>query len=121
MAMAMSRIARPSVRIAALAVAGLTALAACSSGSTKSGGGNNTTPSTTLGGAFGTIPAPATGAQHAGTITWAEPPGTSPTWILPLVTSAAFSVNDTSDFSDELWRPLYWFRQRGRALPRRRR
>ena len=108
--MAMSRIARPSVRIAALAVAGLTALAACSSGSTKSGGGNNnTTPSTTLGGAFGTIPAPATGAQHAGTITWAEPPGAAPTWILPVVTSAAFSVNDTSNFSSELWRPLYWF------------
>jgi peptide/nickel transport system substrate-binding protein len=108
--MAMSRIARPSVRIAALAVAGLTALAACSSGSAKSGGGNNnTTPSTTLGGAFGTIPAPATGAQHAGTITWAEPPGAAPTWILPLVTSAAFSVNDTSNFSSELWRPLYWF------------
>src|SRR5579862_8599184 len=106
----MSRIARPSVRIAALAVAGLTALAACSSSSgssTKAGG--NTTPSTTLGGAFGTIPAPATGAQHAGTITWAEPPGAAPTWILPLVTSAAFSVNDTSNFSSELWRPLYWF------------
>jgi peptide/nickel transport system substrate-binding protein len=106
----MSRIARPSVRVAALAVAGLTALAACSSGSTKSGGGNNnTTPSTTLGGAFGTIPAPATGAQHSGTITWAEPPGAGPTWILPIVTSAAYSVNDTSNFSQELWRPLYWF------------
>ncbi len=106
----MSRMARPSIRFAALAlaVAGLTALAACSSGSSGKSSGN-TTPSTSLGGAFGTIPAAATGAQHAGTITWAEPPGAAPTWILPLVTSAAFSVNDTSDFSEELWRPLYWF------------
>jgi peptide/nickel transport system substrate-binding protein len=105
----MSRIARPSVRMVALAVAGLTALAACSSSGSSTKAGGNTTPSTSLGGAFGTIPAAATGAQHAGTITWAEPPGTSPTWILPLVTSAAFSVNDTIDFSSELWRPLYWF------------
>jgi peptide/nickel transport system substrate-binding protein len=104
----MSRIAGPGVRIAALAVAGLTALAACSSGSSGKGSGN-TSPSAALGGAFGTIPAPAAGAQHAGTITWAESPGTAPTWILPLVTSAAFSVNDQNQFSYELWRPLYWF------------
>jgi len=109
--MAMSTIARPGVRIAALAVAGLTALAACSSssGSSSTRASGNTAPSASLGGAFGTIPAPATGAQHAGTITWAESPGTSPTWILPIVTSAAYSVNDTSQFSEELWRPLYWF------------
>ncbi len=105
----MSEMARRSIRFAALAVAvaGLTALTACSSGSTKAS--SNITPSQSLGGAFGSVPAPATGAQHSGTITWAEPPGAAPTWILPLVTSAAFSVNDTSDFSEELWRPLYWF------------
>ena len=104
----MSRIARPSIRVATLAVAAATALAACSSGgSTKASGGPSPAPS--LGGAFGTIPAAATGPQHAGTITWAESPGTSPTWILPLVDSAAYSVNDQNQFSYDMWRPLYWF------------
>ncbi len=101
----MIRIARPSVTIAALALAGVTTLAACSSTTTAKG----SAPSASLGGAFGTIPAAATGTQHAGTITWAESPGTAPTWILPLVTSAADSVNDISYFEWQLWRPLYWF------------
>jgi peptide/nickel transport system substrate-binding protein len=100
------RIAHPGVTIAALALAGVTALAACSSSSTTPKGG---TPSAALGGGFGTIPAAATGAQHVGTITWAESPGTAPTWILPLVTSAADSTNDINYFEYEMWRPLYWF------------
>jgi peptide/nickel transport system substrate-binding protein len=104
----MSRIAPPSARVAALAVACLTALAACSSSASSSKGGSNA-PSAVLGGAFGTIPAAATGPQHAGTITWAESPGTAPTWILPLVTSAADSTNDIDYFEWEMWRPLYWF------------
>jgi peptide/nickel transport system substrate-binding protein len=101
----MTRIARPSVTIAAMALAGVTALAACSSSTTAKG----SAPSAALGGAFGTIPAAATGAQHAGTITWAEAPGTAPTWILPLVTSAADSDTDISYFEELMWRPLYWF------------
>jgi peptide/nickel transport system substrate-binding protein len=100
----MTRIARPSVTIAAVALAGVTTLAACSSTTTK-----GSEPSASLGGAFGTIPAAATGTQHAGTITWAESPGTAPTWILPLVTSAADSINDIDYFEYQMWRPLYWF------------
>jgi peptide/nickel transport system substrate-binding protein len=102
----MKTIARPSVTIAALALAGAATLAACSSSSTAKG---SAAPPAALGGAFGSIPAAATGPQHAGTVTWAEQPGTAPTWILPLVTSAADSVNDIDYFEYELWRPLYWF------------
>jgi peptide/nickel transport system substrate-binding protein len=101
------RLARSSVTIAALAVAGATILAACSGGSsskTTSG-----TPSTALGGGFGSIPAAAAGPQHTGTVTWAEAPGTAPTWILPLVSSAADSDNDINFFEEQMWRPLYWF------------
>ena len=42
-------------------------------------------------------------------ITWAEPPDSAPTWISPITSSAALSVNDTIDFSELLWKPLYWF------------
>jgi peptide/nickel transport system substrate-binding protein len=101
----MAMIARPRVTIAALAVAAVTALAACSGTSSKGGAA----PSAALGGAFGTIPAAAGGTQHSGTITWAEAPGYTPTWILPLVTSAADSVNDIDYFEELMWRPLYWF------------
>jgi len=93
---------RSGVMIAVLALTSSTVLAAC--GHSSSGG-----PATSAGGGFGTLPAAATGTQHAGTITWAEPPGTAPTWILPITTSAAYSVNDTTQFSWELWRPLYWY------------
>jgi peptide/nickel transport system substrate-binding protein len=98
----MRRFAGPGVMIAAIALAGGTVLAGC-------GKSISSTVSTGVGGSFGTLPAAASGPQHTGTITWAEAPGTEPTWILPLTTSAAYSVNDTSEFSEELWRPLYWF------------
>jgi peptide/nickel transport system substrate-binding protein len=97
----MTRFTRPVTVIAALAVAGVTALAGC-------GKASNASPSTSLGGAFGTIPPAATGTQHAGTVTWAESPGTAPNWILPIITSAAFTVYDTNQFSYLLYRPLYW-------------
>jgi peptide/nickel transport system substrate-binding protein len=85
-------------------------LAACTSSSSGAAKGKgSSTPSAALGGAFGAIPAPAAGAQHAGVITWAEPPNTAPTWILPIYTSAADSVSDTDEFSFYMWRPLYWF------------
>ena len=112
--MAMIRIARPAVMIAALALAGPTALAACTSSSTGQGGG---APSTALGGAFGTIPAAATGTQHAGTITWAESSGTAPTWILPIVLRPRARLTDTTQFQYQMWRPLYWFSNGVAAYP----
>jgi peptide/nickel transport system substrate-binding protein len=98
----MRRIARVSSKIAAATMLGAAAIAGC--------GGSSSVPLTTgLYGAFGTIPAAATGAQHAGMVTWAEPPQSAPTWILPLVTSEAFSASDITEFEYEMWRPLYWF------------
>jgi peptide/nickel transport system substrate-binding protein len=92
---------RRRMTLAVCAVAAAMGLAACSA-SSSSGGSVSTTS-----GAFGSVP-PASGTAHAGTITWAEPPGSAPTWILPIVPGADFTVYSTSDFSYESWRPLYW-------------
>src|SRR6202034_1378169 len=88
------------VCVAAAATAAAMGLAACSTG--KSGGSINSTT-----GALGTVPA-ASGTPTAGTITWAEPPGSAPTWIFPIPPGADFTVYSTDDFSYESWRPLYW-------------
>ncbi len=60
-----------------------------------------------LAGGFGAIPAES-GTPHAGTVSFAETPGGSPSWILPIVTAAEDSVFNTFDFDYEMWRPLYW-------------
>ena len=57
----------------------------------------------------GKSPLDAPGAQHAGTVTWAEFPGGGPTWILPIVMSAASSSSNITQFQFLMWRPLYWF------------
>ena len=101
--MAMIRTARPAVMIAALTLAGATTLVACTSSTGKGGAA----PSIALGGAFGTIPAAATGPQHAGTVTWAEASGAAPTWIFPV--SGTSATADTTQFQYQMWRPLYWF------------
>jgi peptide/nickel transport system substrate-binding protein len=88
------------VCVAAAAIAAAMGLAACSAG--KSGGSINSSS-----GAFGTVPT-ASGTPTAGTITWAEPPGSAPTWIFPITPGADFTVYSTDDFSYESWRPLYW-------------
>ena len=98
----MKRIARHSSKIAAAAMAGAALVPGCS--------GSPGVPLTNShDGAFGTVPAVAAGAQHAGTVTWAEPPEAGPTWILPLVTAVAFGTNNVNDFEYEMWRLLYWF------------
>jgi peptide/nickel transport system substrate-binding protein len=93
---------RPKMLAAcAVAAAAALGLAACSTSSSGSGSVNSTS------GAFGSVPA-ASGTPTAGTITWAEPPGSSPTWILPVIPGADFTVYSTSSFNYESWRPLYW-------------
>ena len=105
---------------AALLVVGIAACTSSSSGtstttsssssSPTSSNTSSTTPgtSTALPGEFGSVPAEATGTEHAGTITVAAPPSTSPTWIMPLVTGTAVSVFDVYEFDQQLYRPLYW-------------
>jgi peptide/nickel transport system substrate-binding protein len=94
----------------ALAVASITALAACSSSSNgSSSGGKATAGSVTIPGGIGSVPQAAAGGKvKAGTITWALQPGTAPNWILPVVPSASNSVFNNFTFIWEMWRPLYW-------------
>jgi peptide/nickel transport system substrate-binding protein len=100
------RIARPASTFAVLAIAGVTVLAACGKSSTPGGGGGSAAG--TISGAFGTVPA-ASGTPKAGrTITIAEPPSATPTWILPLTPGANGSVYTAYDFQEKFWLPLYW-------------
>jgi peptide/nickel transport system substrate-binding protein len=96
------KVAHPVLKMVAVAAVGATALAACSSKS----GNNNVSP--TLNGAYGAVPAQ-TGTAHAGTITVAEPPGATPTWIWPVTPGANGSVYTAYSFQAEMWRPLSWF------------
>jgi peptide/nickel transport system substrate-binding protein len=103
----MNRFGKKGIGALAVVLASVTALAACSSNSSSSKG----TSSSSIGlqGQFGKVPPEASGTQHAGTITMAEPPNSAPTWILPIVTGAANSVYTVSMFDYSMWRPLYWF------------
>ena len=83
------------------AVAAAMGLAACSKAA-PSGSVTSTT------GAFGTVPA-ASGTPHAGTLTWAQSPGSAPTWIFPVTPGANFTVTTIDSFQFEMWRPLYWY------------
>ena len=97
------RIARPAIQLAALAVVGATALAAC--GKSSSGGTVNGSSA----GGYGSVPAQTGAPGKAGTITVAEPPGATPTWIYPVTPSANGSVYTAYSFQYEMWRPLLWF------------
>jgi peptide/nickel transport system substrate-binding protein len=99
------KVAHPVIKMAVCAVVGATALAACSKSST-----NNTPTPPSIPGAFGGIPAQ-TGTAHAGTITVAEPPNATPTWIFPVTPGANGSVYTAYSFQYQMWRPLYWFPQ----------
>jgi peptide/nickel transport system substrate-binding protein len=94
--------ARTGTKVAVLAAVAAMALAAC-------GGSTSSTSSSSLGpqGAYGKVPA-ATGTAHAGTITVAQGPSSSPLWILPIITSADNSVFTVYQFDYQMWRPLYW-------------
>jgi peptide/nickel transport system substrate-binding protein len=95
-------ISHGATKLAVCAIAGALCLAACSKSSNSSGSVSGTT------GAFGSVPA-ASGTPHAGTITWAEPPGSAPTWIFPVLPGANATTGNIDDFQWEMWRPLYWY------------
>jgi peptide/nickel transport system substrate-binding protein len=44
-----------------------------------------------------------------GTISFAEAPGASPNYIFPYMGCSFFSVSNTEQFQEEMYRPLYWF------------
>jgi peptide/nickel transport system substrate-binding protein len=94
-------ISRRSMTLAVCALAATLGLAAC-------GKGNSSNAVSGTSGAFGAVP-PASGTPHAGTITWAEAPGTAPTYIFPVVPGADLSTSTVNTFQWEMWRPLYWY------------
>jgi peptide/nickel transport system substrate-binding protein len=107
----MSRFGTKRIGGLALAVAGITALAACSSSSSSSGSASPTatTPgAVTQPGAIGEIPAAGTPSGTAGSISYALAPGAVPNWIMPNPGSANASVYNSFTFSWEMWRPMYF-------------
>ncbi len=95
----------------AIALAGATALGACSSSSHNGATGNNNSNNggtVKLAGGIGSIPAAATGTKKAGTVTWGFASSFAPNWILPIDTSGTNSVFNTFTFQWEMWRPTVW-------------
>ena len=93
----------------ALAVASITALAACSSSSSQQRRQHDQrehhAPRRDRVGADWR----ASGAKlKAGTITYALQPGASPNSIFPIPNSGNNTVNNAFQFQWQLWRPLYW-------------
>ena len=98
----MTSFGKRGLTFAAFAVAGVTALAACG------GGSSNIGPSQVgVAGAYGKVPAQ-TGTAHTGTLTVAEPPNSTPTWIMPITPSANGSGYSSYSFQYQMWRPLYF-------------
>ncbi len=94
------RLARTSVAIAALALFGATALAACGSSST-------TTGQAALPG-YGSIPGPAAHKVSGGTVTFGMAAGATPTYIFPVTPGADLSVYTAGYFQSLMYRPLWW-------------
>ena len=106
----MSRFGTKRIGGLALAVASITALAACSSSSSSSSSSTTTTQpgAITQPGSVGEIPAAGTPSGTAGTITYALTPGGVPNWILPMPTSATNSVYNVFNFEWQMWPPMYY-------------
>lgn len=103
----MTRFSKKRIGGLALAVASITALAACSSSSSSSTttttGGLTTQP-----GSIGGIPAAGTPSGKAGSITYGFLAADAPNWILPIINSADNSVYNAFDFIWQMWRPTYY-------------
>jgi peptide/nickel transport system substrate-binding protein len=93
------RFARTGVQVAALAVVGATALAACGK-STVSG---NAAPK-----GYAGIPTASAKKVSGGTVTFGMPAGATPTWIFPITPGANSSVYTISFFQNLMYRPVYW-------------
>jgi peptide/nickel transport system substrate-binding protein len=106
----MTRFSKKRIGGLALAVAGITALAACSSSSSSSSSSTTTTTpgTTTQPGAIGDIPAAGTPSGTAGSITYALQPGAVPNWIMPMPTAASNSVYNNYNFFWQMWPVMYY-------------
>jgi peptide/nickel transport system substrate-binding protein len=93
------KLARTGVWIAALALAGATALTACSSA---------TFTGQAAAKGYGDIPAPAANKVSGGTVTFGMTAGATPTYILPITPTADDSVYTQGLFQQLMYRPLWW-------------
>ncbi|HUY09281.1 MAG TPA: ABC transporter substrate-binding protein, partial [Candidatus Dormibacteraeota bacterium] len=55
-------------------------------------------------------------ASTGGVVTWAEAPSSAPNYIFPLESGAYFSTPNSTDFSQLMYLPLYWFGQNGEPV-----
>jgi peptide/nickel transport system substrate-binding protein len=94
---------RWGLKLTILGAAGVLALAACGSGSGSNNGLNKN-----VSGGYGSIPAPTSKPTQGGVVTYAEPVGGGPTFILPVADEAHATVANAFQFGDLMWRPLYW-------------
>ena len=63
-----------------------------------------------IAGSAGASSIPTGGTKTSGgTVRWAEPPGTPPTYIFPFMSSSTESVDNISQFQYLMYRPLYMF------------
>src|SRR5215831_6782580 len=58
----------------------------------------------------------ATTKVKGGTAVWALPPSATPNYIFPFESSAYISVINSNNFSQLMYRPLYWFGNNGQPL-----
>jgi peptide/nickel transport system substrate-binding protein len=93
--------ARTATKMAAIAVVGVTALAACAKSSSTS-----TRQPTSSG--YAGIPAPSKNHVQGGTVTFGMAAGATPTYIFPITPGANSSVYTASFFQNLFWKPLYW-------------
>src|SRR3984957_16346789 len=89
--------------VGALLAAATLLLASCSSTNKPS-----SNPSSQNSGQFGTLPGPHGTPTEGGTVTIEESPGSVPTYIMPIEPEQDFSVFNSSQFDDFMWRPLWW-------------
>ena len=107
----MMRFSSAKVAGVALAVAGITALAACSNSSSGSASPTSSSGAVTQPGSIGAIPAAGTPSGKAGSITYGYQSTNAPNWIFPITTAAANSVYNSYVFDWQMWRPLYYYPQ----------
>jgi peptide/nickel transport system substrate-binding protein len=93
------RLARSGAALAALALVGTTALAACGSAASNGQAAAK---------GYGNIPAPAAKKASGGTVTFGMGAGDTPTYIFPITPSADLSVYTAGYFQQLMYRPLWW-------------
>lgn len=99
-------------RVVSAALAAASVLAACGGSGSGSGTG-------IVGGAGGRkggghVIASTGTPLRGGTAYWAEQPLTPPNYIFPLISGAYYSNENVYDFQTLMYRPLYWYGDRGR-------